>query len=602
MPRNTFGHIAPHPPARLIQFDATQGSRRGRFMAASPVTPPASTAKGPRSREQFMSSSSDVASISRADGPRKGRRARQGVRTLVVLVACCGAVLWAWRHLSENNDPVLIEARAIQKQAIGALQSGEPTERVTAIVALERLNAGDSSVAIHPLIAALEDHVSDVRLAAVEALGSIGSSLAESGSGRESLRDAVTSLIRRLEDSDPAVRLATVNALGSVGSCALKSKSRSGDEIVQPAATALIRRLGDSNPDVRSRTATNLGLITSPRFVIGATPLIDRKAVIHALIGRLDDPDSGVRLAVIQAISSLPDENGDPHRELAESLKDQESKIRRAAVSGLSPYRQGLDPWVPILLRLAENDPDPSMRDHCLTMLSFAFKSPAVTPNVIPVLMPSLKSADAKVRSQVVRLLGEFKAYSAGAIPELVRILNEPFDPQSAPYRGPFNNLEPASEAASALGQIAPRTAKAKEVIAALIEVVRSGPISRRGWAAVALGQFGPAAEEAVPALIGLLEDSSHANSFERQESAAMALGMIAPGKPSSDRAIAALRPVLQSGNWNSCLRAVEALGLFGPKAAAAIPAIREMKTHRSGAVKNAAANALLSIEDESTP
>lgn len=201
-----------------------------------------------------MSTNRDGSLNSGTDGPKRVRRFQTGVRTLIVLVACCAAVLWAWRNLSENYDPVLVEARSIQKRAIGMLRSGKPAERVTAIVELERLRHGDSSIAIPPLIGALEDPVTAVRGAAAQALDSIGASVVKSGSGGETVRAAAAALIRCLKDPDTAVRVAAVKALGSIGSSAMKSGS--GAETVRASATALIGCLKDSEPGVRSRDAT----------------------------------------------------------------------------------------------------------------------------------------------------------------------------------------------------------------------------------------------------------------------------------------------------------------------------------------------------------
>src|SRR5206468_9374610 len=106
-----------------------------------------------------------------------------------------------------------------------------------------------------------------------------------------------------------------------------------------------------------------------------------------------------------------------------------------------------------------------------------------------------------------------------------------------------------------------PRSAEAKQVIAALMEAARSGPISRRGWAAVALGEFGSAAEEAVPVLIEVISDATPVDSFERAASAAAALGKIAPETPSADKAVAALLSVLDSKTSLSRATAVKALG-----------------------------------------
>jgi HEAT repeat protein len=132
--------------------------------------------------------------------------------------------------------------------------------------------------------------------------------------------------------------------------------------------------------------------------------------------------------------------------------------------------------------------------------------------------------------------------------------------------------------------------------------VARSGPLSRRGCAAHALGDFGPATEEAVPVLIEVINQATPDDTFERGASAARALGKIAPDTPSADRAIAAPRPALQSKVPLSRVKVIEALGWFGSRAAAAIPRIRPLKDDRDEEVRDAAAKALLSIENASAP
>jgi HEAT repeat protein len=242
------------------------------------------------------------------------------------------------------------------------------------------------------------------------------------------------------------------------------------------------------------------------------------------------------------------------------------------------------------------------VRERCLITLNYAFKPPALTAAVVPDLTPSLRSGNAKVRSNAAWILGEFKADARGAIPELLRVLNEPLDPTVEAVIGPSMNLDPASAAARALGRSEPGSAEARAVIAGLMEAARSGPISRRGWVAVALGEFGPAAEEAVPVLIQVMSDATPVDSFERAASAAKALGKIAPNTPSAEKAIAALLPVLDSKTSLARASAIEALRAFGPKAAAAIPRIRAMKDDRDRDVQKAAAKALLAIEAQSAP
>jgi HEAT repeat protein len=549
-----------------------------------------------------MSTKSDGSSNPASDGPKRVRRLQTDVRTLIVLVACSGVILWALRNLWENYDPVRVEARSIQKRAIGALQSGKPDERFTAIQELERLRAGDSAMSIPPLIGALDDPDTKVRIAAIEALDTIGSSMVKSGSGGETVRASATALIRCLKDQDTEIRVAAVKALGSVGSSAMKSRSGGKTETIQASATALIGCLKDQEPDVRSAAALSLGELTPPRRGLLTSPPIDRQAVMDALAEMLGDRDAKVRRAAINAMALRPMQGGDPPKALAQGMQDEVAQNRAAAIRGLSFASQGLDPWVPMVLRLAEHDPDPTVRERCFTTLNFAFKPPAVTAAVVPILSVSLRSGEAKVRSQAASILAQFKADARAAIPELLRVLNEPLDPRVEAVRGPAMNLDPASAAAHALGQIAPGSAEAKQVIAGLMEAARSGPISRRGWAAVALGEFGPAAEEAVPVLIKVIKDAALDRTFEREGSAAWALGKIAPETPSAELALAALLPLLESKDWVARAKAVEALGCFGPKAAAAIPRVRALKVDREGNVKIVAAKALPAIENASAP
>jgi HEAT repeat protein len=446
------------------------------------------------------------------------------------------------------------EARSVQERASSALRSGRPAERLAAIVELQGLGLEDGSIAIPPLIRALDDPETQVRVASAEALRSVGPGVA---------------------------------------------KSRPGGGTIRDAATALIRCLKDPEPRVRSAATASLGWIV-PQLAAVATPPIDRASVMDELIiAMLGDRDTGVRLAAIHTLASRYSESGPPEA-LAAALKDHSAEIRAAAIFGLSFARQGLDPWVPILLRLAEHDPDPSVRKECLSTLYGAFEAPAVTAASLPALIASLKSADVKVRSQAASLLGMLRA--GAAAPELLSALNEPVAPGVGPFYGSDRVLDPGCAAASALGRIAPGSVEAKRVIAALTEVARFGPVIRRGWAASALGEFGPAAEEAVPVLIKVIKESTPEPPTENEAMAAEALGKIAPDTPSADQAVAALLPVLESKDESTRIRAIEALGRFGPRAGAAIPKIRALKGDSDHSVRDAAAKSLSAIDTASAP
>jgi HEAT repeat protein len=547
-----------------------------------------------------MSTNGEGSVNSGTERPKPVRRYQTGVRTLIVLVASCGVILWALRNMWENYDPVRVEVRSLQKQAIVAIQSSKANERLSAIQELERLRGGDNEISIPPLIGALDDPDTPVRLAAAGALDTICSLMAKSRSGGDALQTAVTALIRCLKDQDTAIRVAALKALGSIGSSLLKSES--GGDTVRDSVAAFMGCLKDPEPDVRSRAASSLGEIAPPRRRLLATPPIDHQVVMDALGGMLGDRDAKVRRAAIDAMKMHTMASGDPPQALAVGTMDESAQNSAAAVGGLTFFSQGLDPWVPMLLWLAEHDPDPTVRNVCFNTLNSAFKTPALTAAVVPFLTARLRSGDAMDRRHAAAMLARFKADARAAIPELLRVLNEPLDPKVDAVRGPGMNLDPASEAAHALGQIAPGSAEAKQVIAGLMEAARAGPISRRGWAAVALGEFGPVAEEAVPVLVKVMSDATPVDSFERAASAAHALGKIAPETPSADKAVAALLPVIDSKTSLTRVQAIKALSRFGPKAAVAIPRIRALKDDRDRDVRDAAVKALSAIESLGAP
>jgi HEAT repeat protein len=268
-------------------------------------------------------------------------------------------------------------------------------------------------------------------------------------------------------------------------------------------------------------------------------------------------------------------------------------------------YRQGLDSWVSPVFQLAEHDPDISVRGQCFSILSHVFKPPAVTAAAVPDLIASLKSGGTRVRCQSAAILGLLQADARAAIPELLQVMYEPRapgDPGVEVVSGPFAYVDPASESAWALDEIAPGSAAEKPVIAALIDVVRSGPETRRGSAAAALGKFQSAAEEALPVLIVLMIDSALEHKIERASSAALALGKIAPETPSANQALAALMAAVDSQYSPLRSAAIQAVGLFGSKAGAAIPKLRALSDDGDRQVKDAAVKALASIEEKAGP
>jgi HEAT repeat protein len=212
--------------------------------------------------------------------PKPARRLQTNVRTMIALVTCCGVVLWTLKVVWDSRDPRLLEARAIQNRAIAALQSPKAADRMTAIQELERLGFGDRGVAIGPLIAVLQDEDSEVRLAAAEALGRLGSEAIRAGSDGEAVRVAVTALIGSLKDSQPEIRIAAARTLGTITS-------------TSPAA-------GRGSPPRGRKQA-----VRASAGAVAMTTPIDRMAVIDGLVDTLSDCDNRVRNAARAALASV---------------------------------------------------------------------------------------------------------------------------------------------------------------------------------------------------------------------------------------------------------------------------------------------------------
>jgi hypothetical protein len=120
-----------------------------------------------------------------------------------------------------------------------------------------------------------------------------------------------------------------------------------------------------------------------------------------------------------------------------------------------------------------------------------------------------------------------------------------------------------------ALGRIAPGTKSTGDAIAALHGLLRIRPAEANFQiaAADALGDFGPAAEPAVPDLIQIMKESSGEEGANPQvmSTAARALVRIAPRTPSNEAARRALtlalprlRAIARGGNRSMAGRAAD--------------------------------------------
>jgi HEAT repeat protein len=184
------------------------------------------------------------------------------------------------------------------------------------------------------------------------------------------------------------------------------------------------------------------------------------------------------------------------------------------------------------------------------------------------------------LRADALRSVGSFGPQAVPALPQLNSALQD-------------SDRQVRIAAAWAISQVAPST---NEATVKVLERALSDTDPRvRSIAAVALRQIGPGAVDAVPQLIGALDDPV---AFVRAP-AADALGAIGPAARSAVGPLS--KRLLVKGEQVFVLRSIAyALGNIGPDAGSAIPALEEaLKMVR---VSYAAQSAILKIKGQPVP
>ena len=279
----------------------------------------------------------------------------------------------------------------------------------------------------------------------------------------------------------------------------MRSTAGSPDNMLRGAVTALLGSLKDPEPRVRIAAANGLASIISSEKSAG---LIDHKAALITLTESLSDPDAAVRYAALGPLVLVAPASGvNPPQALADTLKDESAGTRASAVVALTSFRRGLDPRIPSLLQMIEKDKDPAVREAFRKSVA-SIHPPAVSAAVIPTLIAALRSPDGQVRDMACRVLMTFGSEARAAIPALIAMAREEWSDSTVMDR---QVLALDRSAIEALPKIALKTDSAGQVIAVLTELIQEKSPNRSAAAVAALGEFGPAAESAIPALIRAL-------------------------------------------------------------------------------------------------
>jgi HEAT repeat protein len=474
----------------------------------------------------------------------RGRfRVRVNLKTMIVLVACCGAIFWAGR--------VVLQSVPINRM-VYAMRSGAVEDRRVAARELGMATLPEVGQAIPALIAALGDADDEVAAQAARSLGTAGVTAAAAPQNSALILAASEALGRALSDDPAEIRVAAAHSLGTIG-------SRAG--ITPP--DALIRTLRDhpSEP-MRAEAAAALGQYhtTTPgaiqalldALVADAIPV--RRACRTALRTQSLVPPPGLVPVLIQSLRAGRDAR---ERFLAASLLGRLGPAALQAVPALvatsqeplGPRPVALTEPVPVSIggpgrfaggRLPSEPVEEAPREwdpagEAALALGRIAKGTVSSGEAVAALEKALQSEYPWRRGEAAHGLLTMEKEATAAVPALIVALTKVDAAQQDPGNG-------ESWIVIALRELAPDSASAPQAIQALTKALDAWHGGLRGWAVDALGRFGPRAAAAAPRIRTLLEDSDRfvarnaKAALDAIEGKAPPLAAGAAGRPSGRR------------------------------------------------------------------
>jgi HEAT repeat protein len=257
-----------------------------------------------------------------------------------------------------------------------------------------------------------------------------------------------TRLVGRLESPDPAVRSEAIDALSSLGldfeAWSLPPREH---PVIKVQVSAMKARIEMAIPGLVRAVDDNDPTIRNQATMVLAQLRVQSPARAEALLRASRSPDDATRYLVLMYLSRSGLTGDALISRYLEALRDGNAKIRCVAAKGL--LKLGMD-----------------------------------CEAVIPPLVKAIQDSDKETRDMCVKALGERGVRAEAAVPALIGLL-------------------PDAYASEALGKIKSRP---EVTVPALIKVLKQPVREQEDWflreqAARALGEFGPEAKDALPAL-----------------------------------------------------------------------------------------------------
>jgi HEAT repeat protein len=362
---------------------------------------------------------------------------------------------------------------------------------------------------------------------------------------------AIPTLANLTQSQNPAIRMQALMALGQIGA---DSKS---------ATPQIVKALSDPENSVRYAAAYTAG-------TIGA------KEASGELAKQLDSDDHFLKMISAWSLAKInPDDKAGMQRAvelLVTGLKDPSKHVRSAAARGLFELHAPREMVISAMGEMMA-DKDPAVRAN----VADAFAS--LGEKAVPRLIKALESDDTQeLANEVLHRLGP---KAKDAVPALILELKDP----NADYR---------REVEFTLASIGP---DAKAAVPALLERMQTDTEPRVKYTACyALGKIGPAAAEAIPKL---RENLTSDDKFLKTASVWALLHIQPEDKILRGLAVPLLAKALEESDRELVkVESANALGLIGPLALPAVPALEKAaKEAESPQVRTACEAALKKIK-----
>ncbi len=429
------------------------------------------------------------------------------------------------------------------KSLTQALSGPDASQRIRAAQQLGEMGAAARD-AVPQLVKTFADGDLAVAHEAIQAVGHIGPAASE----------AVPALTRLITaQASPILRHSAIDALRRIGAAArpaaakLKESLRAPEPFVRVAAAhalaelapedsatqvqvldLLIAALGDANDELQGEAVAALA-------ARGASAV---PALVKVASGR----DETARRQACAALAAIGPAGRAASGDLRTLLGAKDALTRSHAAHALGEIHADPQQDLPALEKLLKDD-TASVRAHATGAIG---QYAATAQPAVPALIAALADRDEHVRLAAARALGSIGPGAAAAVPALAKALDDPLGSVTL-------------EAADALGHIG---AASLPAIIARLQDQNMQPIM-----IMVIGQLGPEAKDAVPALIKLLDSSD--DPIRRE--VMLALGSIGPG---ANAAVDKLLAMLQ--NQQAKLRPGAAYALARIGAVQAVPTLKQ--------------------------